>query len=176
MNYAFKQISLKPQDLLVLFKLVGLDGKSFSYNRLALDLGISASEAHSSVRRASASRLIFDSEGAPAVQRAAFRDFVLFGARYCFPASFGAPTSGLPTGYAAAPLSDLIVPSQDLPPVWPQPQGAVRGIALCPLYPTVPHASARDKLLYESLALFDALRAGAARERELAQQLLSERL
>jgi hypothetical protein len=176
MDRVLKQTTLKPQDLLVLFKLIGLEKKAFRYSALAEELGIAASEAHSSVRRAAASRLIFNEDGNPAVQRAAFRDFVLFGARYCFPASFGPPTSGMPTGYAAPPLDQVIVQSQDLPPVWPQAHGPVRGVALCPLYPTVPLASARDQALYERLALFDALRAGAARERELAQQLLSERI
>jgi hypothetical protein len=82
----------------------------------------------------------------------------------------------MPTGYAAPPLRELIVQPDDLPPVWPQPDGLTRGIALYPLYPTAPAAAAKDERLYQCLALFDALRSGAAREREMAQQLLSERL
>jgi hypothetical protein len=34
----------------------------------------------------------------------------------------------------------------------------------------------KDPKLYELLVLFDGLRVGAAREREISQQLLSERL
>lgn len=176
MNLSHKQISLKPQDLLVLFKIACNKEKSFTYAQLAEELGISASEAHSCLRRASLARLVFEPETGMAIQRAAFRDFVLYGARYCFPASLGAPTSGMPTGYAVAPLRDLMVQSQELPPVWPQPHGSTRGTALYPLYRTVPVAAARDHALYECLALFDALRAGAARERELAVKLLGERL
>jgi hypothetical protein len=170
-----KQIALKPQDLLVLLKMACHREQSFTYAQLADALGISVSEAHSSLRRATLARLAFDSEGNMAVQRAALKDFVLHGARYCFPASLGAPTSGMPTGHAAPPLRDLIL-QEDLPPVWPQSKGSVRGVALQPLYRTVAAAAARDSKLYECLALFDALRAGAAREREMAQQLLSARL
>jgi len=52
----------------------------------------------------------------------------------------------------------------------------VRGAALYPLYPSVPGATAKNAALYELLALFDALRSGAAREHKMASELLSERL
>ena len=60
--------------------------------------------------------------------------------------------------------------------MWPHPKGNTRGVALYPLYPSVPGAAAKNGALYELLALFDALRAGAARERKMASDLLSERL
>ena len=82
----------------------------------------------------------------------------------------------MPTAYAGPPLKGLINQPDEPPPVWPDPEGKVRGIALFPLYPTVPQAARSDVELYENLALFDALRSGAARERELAKELLSQRL
>lgn len=42
--------------------------------------------------------------------------------------------------------------------------------------PSVPEAALRDEKLYALLALFDALRSGQARERNLAQSMLEERL
>ena len=39
---------------------------------------------------------------------------------------------------------------------------------MLPLHPCVPGAALRDALLYELLALFDALRVGRARERGMA--------
>jgi hypothetical protein len=171
-----KQISLKPQDLLVALKMACHRDRSFTYAQLGAELRISASEAHSSLRRLRDARLVFESEEGMVIQSASLREFVQYGARYCFPATTGAPTRGVPTGYAAAPLRDIIVQSEELPPVWPHPSGPVRGIAIYPLYRTVPDAVARDGALYECLALFDALRAGAARERELAIQLLGARL
>ena len=83
---------------------------------------------------------------------------------------------GMPTGYAAAPLDKLIVPSSDPPPVWPHAEGIARGIALMPLYPSAPAAALRNSALYENLALFDALRMGNARERNLAVELFEERI
>ena len=61
-------------------------------------------------------------------------------------------------------------------PVWPHKNGVVRGIALYPLYPSVPEAAGRNPALYELLALFDAVRGGNARERALAIDLLEKRL
>lgn len=66
--------------------------------------------------------------------------------------------------------------ADELPPVWPHPDGPVRGLALAPLYPSLPLAAAGDAELYALLALFDALRIGRAREREIAGRLLRERI
>jgi hypothetical protein len=85
-------------------------------------------------------------------------------------------TRGVPTAHAAAPLNQQIAPGDDPPPVWPHPEGPTRGVALLPLYRTVPAAALRDPALYEVLALIDALRAGRARERKLAGQHLHARM
>ena len=106
----------------------------------------------------------------------ALRLFVQHGARYCFPATRGPLTRGVPTGYAAAPLKALIrAAAGEPPPVWPDKNGAVRGETLYPLYPTAPQAALRNPALHELLSLFDAVRAGSAREHALAIQLLDER-
>ncbi len=81
----------------------------------------------------------------------------------------------MPTAYAAPPLSEHIS-SEDLPPVWPDPDGTVRGLALEPLYRTAPQAAKADPKLYQLLALVDALRMGRARERKLAEDELKQRL
>jgi len=44
------------------------------------------------------------------------------------------------------------------------------------LYPSAPKAAKLDPGLYELLAMIDALRIGKARERKLAQELVSQRL
>jgi hypothetical protein len=45
----------------------------------------------------------------------------------------GAVTRGMPTSYAASPLNAEIAPGDELPPVWPWPEGYTRGVALEPL-------------------------------------------
>jgi hypothetical protein len=82
---------------------------------------------------------------------------------------------GTPTAYAAPPLSASIS-QDDLPPVWVDPEGKVKGISIEPLYRSVPSAVKSDPALYELLALVDALRMGRARERKLAEEQLSQRI
>lgn len=171
------QVVLRPQDLVVLLRLALERGPAPSYAALAAELGMTASEVHGAVERAVAGRLAHkDTGGKATVILAALRLFIQHGACYCFPVTRGSLTRGLPTGYAAPPLDALIVPGTDPVPVWPHKNGTVRGIALYPLYPSVPEAARRNPALYELLALFDAVRGGSARERALAVDLLEKRL
>jgi hypothetical protein len=101
---------------------------------------------------------------------------VQHGARYCFPATQGGLSRGVPTGYAASPLNEQIRPGHDPPPVWPWKKGTARAIAFHPLYRSVPEAAERNPALGELLALFDAVRGGSAQEQALALALLEERL
>ena len=61
-------------------------------------------------------------------------------------------------------------------PVWPDPQGELRGASFTPLYKSVPKAARADPQLYELLVLVDAIRGGRAREREIAIKELTNRL
>lgn len=174
------QLVMRPQDLLVLMRLALVPAKDQmpGYASLAADLGLTASETHAAVERAVAAQLATkDAYGRPRVLLEPLRLFMQHGARYSFPATRGPQTRGVPTGYAAAPLDALIRASAtEPPPVWPDKDGTVRGETLFPLYPTVPQAARRLPALHELLALFDAIRAGSARERALAIKLLDERL
>jgi hypothetical protein len=167
-----RQWALKPQDLYVLLALLSYGGKGVTYAELADKTGLAPSAVHASLKRAVAARLAIFQERRPVVLRLQLKEFLLQGAKYAFPPAWGSLTRGVPTGYAAAPLNSIIVPSSDPVPVWPHPKGEVRGISLAPLYPSVPDAVLKDARLYEILALFDALRSGQAREREQAVKLL----
>lgn len=171
------QIVLRPQDLVVLLRLVTADSSTVTYAALAADLSLTASETHAAIERAVMAQLARkDSSGKPSVVRDALRLFIQHGARYCFPTTRGSLTRGMPTSYAAAPLKDRIVQSTDPIPVWPYKNGTARGLAFYPLYPTVPQAAERNAALYELLVLFDAIRGGSLRERALALELLDARL
>lgn len=171
------QVVLRPQDLVVLLRLAVHDGPAPSYAALSEELGLTASETHAAVERSVRAQLAFkNDQGKAEVVRSALRDFVVHGARYAFPATRGSLTRGVPTGYAAPPLNDNIRPGADPVPVWPYKNGEVRGIALYPLYPSVPAAVARNRDLYEVLALFDSVRDGSARERAAATEILTRRL
>ncbi|MSQ52705.1 MAG: hypothetical protein EXR28_12535 [Betaproteobacteria bacterium] len=168
---------LKPQDIVVLLKLVAIGSEPWTFQRLAVELSISQSEVHASVRRAVAARLVSDATTATGKPvRAALLEFLLHGVKYAYPPEHGALTRGVPTGYAAPPLNKVISASSDPPPVWPYAQGTARGVAFQPLYPSVPVAALLDARLYELLALVDAIRGGRARERNLATRELESRL
>ena len=95
---------------------------------------------------------------------------------YAFPAFRGEATRGTPTAYAAPPLSEQIAEGADLPPVWPDAEGKVRGLMLEPLHRAAPAAARKDPVLYELFALIDALRDGRARERQFSERELTARL
>ncbi len=171
-----RQLVLKPQDFYLLLALVASGGQGTTYPELAAFTGLSMSEVHAALKRTEAARLLMFEERRPRVLRPALREFLLHGAKYAFPAMRGGVVVGIPTAHAAPPLLAQIALSSEPPPVWPALEGKVRGIALIPIYPSAPKAALRDAALYENLALFDALRAGNARERALAQSLFEERL
>jgi len=169
------QIALRPQDLVVLLRLSLEAGDAPSYATLSAELSLTASEIHAAVDRAVTAQLARkDERGKPRVVQEALRLFVQHGARYCFPATRGELTRGMPTLYAAPPLKDKIVQPNEPVPVWPSKSGPVRGMAFTPLYPTVPEAAQRNPALYALLVLVDAIRGGSPRERALAIQMLDE--
>jgi len=171
-----RQVVLKPQDFYLLLALVAVKGENQTYPDLAALTGLSMSEVHGALKRAEQARLLAFLDRQPRVLTPAFKEFLLHGARYVFPAVRGGMVGGVPTAYAAAPLDKKIAPSGDPPPVWPHAEGSARGIALMPLYPSAPAAALRNPALYENLALFDALRMGNARERNLATEIFEARL
>jgi len=163
-------MNLKPQDVVVLLKLIS-QGQPSSYSALASQLSMSASEVHTGMRRATESGLLDPVSKMPI--RAALQEFLLHGLRFVYPPKRGPITRGIPTGYAAPALSGHFSQSEnEPPPVWPDPEGPEKGYALFPLYPSVPKAARQDKLLYELLALVDAVREGRTRERALAGEQL----
>jgi hypothetical protein len=164
----------KTQDLLLALKLAVQPGK-WSYPALAAQMHLSAGEVHASVKRLQASQFLLGPLADPQVQTQDLYLFLLYGLRHICPPERGELTRGIPTAYAAPPLAGRVAFS-DPPPVWPTPDGPVRGMAFTPLYRSAPAAAAEDPKLYELLALADALRAGRVRERNMAARELAHRL
>src|SRR5262245_35677365 len=126
---------LKPQDVVVLLKLVHLDAR-VSTLELAHELGISASEVHAATRRAWKAGPLNISTRRP--KREALLEFLIHGLKYVFPGERGTSTRGMPTAYAAPPLKQhfvrepLVGGSYRPIPVWPDPEGDTRGEELKP--------------------------------------------
>lgn len=167
---------LKPQDILVLLKFIAIGADTWSYASLGVELGMSPSQLHAAVKRAVASQLAVRRGEKIVPQVRNLEEFLVHGLRYVFPPELGEPTRGIPTGYAAPPLASRFAADGELPPVWPHPEGPVRGVTFSPLYHLAPKAALADSKLYELLALADAIRGGRARERDMAIKVLKERL
>jgi hypothetical protein len=163
---------LKPQDVLLLLKIVSDNALSWSQKPVAEALGLSQSEVSEAVGRSKYAGLL--APNGKAVMKMALLEFLQYGLRYVFPIKPGAVVRGVPTSHSAKPLSDEIQSSEAY--VWPYGQGTVRGHSILPLYPSVPEAALKDEKLHELLALADALRVGRAREKELAVKELKKRL
>lgn len=169
-------MTLKPQDLLVLLKLVAIGERPWTYNALAIELGMSPAEVHSAVRRSLNAGLAvrFGKNIRPAMRN--LQEFLLHGVQYVFVPERGGLTRGMLTAHAAFPMVSEFVGDAEPPPVWPDPEGEARGLALSPLYKSVPGAARKDQRLYELLVLVDGVRSGRARERDFAGKELIRRL
>jgi len=161
------------QDVVVLLKLAG-HGEDWTVRSLEAELGMSRAGVHRSLQRLSASGLYDLRRRRANISQT--EEFLVHAVKYLFPPELGGETRGVPTAWAASPLAAELAPQSDLPPVWPDPRGRQRGIALAPLHPAVPALVQRDPELGERLALIDAIRMGDARVRNLATKLLSQHL
>ena len=167
-------MALKSQDVLVVLKLVADGEQVLPYAQLAEDLGMSVSEVHAAVRRLQAGDLVAPDERR--VNRKALFDFVIHGLRHVFPAKEQDPARGISTAWAAPALRGLVSGSTESEPVWPHPDGSVRGPGVMPLYKSAPGAALKNSQLYDLLALVDAVRIGRARERRIASRELEKRI
>lgn len=161
-------MNLKPQDVLVLLKLVAQGDMDWVYSRLAMQLCMSSSEIHAAMKRAYHAGLMLDKGETIMPDAKNFEEFIVYGVKYAFAPERGDICIGMPTSYATKPLSERVFYDGQNPPVWPDENGKVEGIAFRPLYPSVPDAARLDAALYELLSLVDAIRGGRTRERTQA--------
>jgi hypothetical protein len=163
---------LKPQDILILLKLLTLESSPRVID-LAADVGVSPSEISNGLERLVRSQLL--SPDRKAVLKRNALEFLLYGLKYVFPAELGPVVRGIATAHSAAPLSKGIVSAKEDQYVWPFADGEVRGQSVSPLYSSAPFAASKDRKLHELLSLVDALRIGRAREQKIAKRELEKR-
>ncbi len=163
-------MSMRPQDVVVAVKLaLAAPQARPTYPELAAALAMSLSEVHGAVKRATAAGLVDINRRA---NRVALIDFLVQGLKSAFVPERGPLTRGMPTAHGAPPLDRLVGLGAEPAPVWPDPEGTVRGESFAPLYRSVPTAARKDSRLYEALCLIDALRGGRPRDRALAEEQL----
>ncbi len=164
---------IKGQDILVLLRLLR-EPEDWTVRSLGASLELDPAGVHRALRRLQEARLVEGKEHR--VNRSNADEFLVHAVKYLFPPEQGGATRGVPTAWAASPLKEELAPVDEPPPVWPDPRGRVRGIALEPLHPSAVHMARMDPRLAEDLALIDAVRLGEGRVRSLAAKLLSQRL
>ena len=151
---------------------------SYSVRALQASLGISKSEIASALKRCQQTGLlrIDTSTQLPRVNSKALLGFIEHGLRYVFPVKPAEIVRGIPTRFYAHVMQGTLMSGGDLIHVWPDAYGNRKGQSITPLFRTVPGAVKKDPRLYEYLALIDAIRLGNAREANLANQMLREKV
>ena len=163
---------VKDADIYVLAGLLAQSGP-WSYRSLAARLRVPHPVVQRALARARAADLY--SPDRREVHRPHFEEFAIHALRFVAPAQLGPLAPGVPAAWAAEPMARAIRSAgEEPPPVWPFAQGRVRGQAIEPLHPAAPEAVESWAELGELLALLDSLRAGDARVRKVAGDLLSE--
>ena len=168
------QSGLRPQDVLVLLKVVAAENRQWRQQDLANELGLSQAEVANSLERLRRAGLVEESKRK--AYRLAAIEFIVHGVKYFYPPEIGSFARGVPTGHSAKPLKGKLVIEENLEWVWPDSEGQQRGLSLSPIYASVPFAAKRDKVLHELLALIDSIRAGGSREKKMAEEELKKRL
>ncbi len=157
---------IKPQDVIIMMKLVSQP--EMVQKELAQQLQISQAEISHALMRLKNSHLL-NSSGR--VIKEACIEFLVHAVKYIFPVNMSSPAIGIPTSFAH-PKFKYIKYDNDEVLVWPYAEGKVKGISLLPIYPTLPEACLKDKNLYKLSSFVEMIRAGRARERNIAEKEL----
>ncbi|WP_179401250.1 hypothetical protein [Burkholderia guangdongensis] len=155
-------ISMPPQ--------LNLEMDPYSVRGLADATGISKSEISNVLARCYSNGLARSQKrsGSPVVNRRELEEFLAYGVRFVFPTKIAGLARGIPTSLTAPIFQGILRSAGDYLPVWPDPHGDTLGLAVEPLYKTVPIAIRKDETLYMLLATVDSIRVGQPRERKLA--------
>jgi hypothetical protein len=164
-----KHNGMRPQDIVVLLKIISKKDQPWQNKDLANELFISQSEISESLNRSSIAGLI-DAQKKKKVYRKSLMEFIEHGLHYVFPALPGSMFNGLYTAHSHPFMQQHF--SSELNYVWPDARGAVRGLSIEPLYKEQVKAAENDPLLYLMLALIDVIRVGRVREIDIAMQEL----
>lgn len=161
---------MRPQDIVLLLKLIIDSDQEIRIKDLSSKLFISASEISESLNRSAIAGLLNPQNRS--VNREAFLKFLEFGLPYVFPAQLGPVVQGMYTAHSESSLYLSFSSEEKL--VWANDQGKERGQSILPLYPSVVKAVRKDRILYKLLALCDIIRIGNLSDKNKAVWQLRE--
>lgn len=164
---------LKPQEIFILVALANRENSEWTYDQLGADLEMPASQVFKSLERAEVAGLFVKDKRR--VIRRNLVEFLIHGVKYAFPVRTGSMVRGIPAGWQAPGLSELMMDAPE-PYVWPNAMGSLRGQAIAPLHESLPIVASNAPELHAQFALIDLIRVGSARERKVAAEELEKRL
>jgi hypothetical protein len=155
---------MRPQDIVVLLKIMTTPTLNWQYRDMASDLFLSVSEISDSLNRSHMAGLVDESRRL--VFRQSLMEFIEHGIHYVFPQNPGTMVTGVPTAHSHTFFKAHFKAELDY--VWPDTTGWARGLSVLPLYKGVTKAILKDDRLYRLLAAIDIIRVGKTRELKLA--------
>ena len=161
---------MRPQDVVILLKILTIPDPGWQYRDLASQLFISISEISESLHRSHIAGLIDESKRK--IHRQSLMEFIRYGLHYVFPEVPGTIVTGIPTAHSFPFYSKKFISDTDY--VWPDHDGNIRGLSIQPLHKSVVKAVRQDELLYKLLASIDIIRVGQARELKVAIEELQK--
>ena len=166
---------LKPQDTLIALKTWADSqrGLHWPLRESALYIGISASEFSKGLKRLEASSLLVARNDQRFVEPNALLEWLCYGVRYAYPAQSSGFGRGMPTSWNCEYLvSEMVSPTPAM--IWQQPGGEVEGVIIEPIHASAPFAASQNELMYQALAVIDAIRLGKPRELAIARDILTK--
>ena len=161
---------MRPQDIVILLKILTIPDPGWQYRDLAAQLFISISEISESLHRSHIAGLIDESKRK--IHRQSLMEFIRYGLHYVFPEVPGTMVTGIPTAHSYPFYSRQF--KSEMNYVWPDDGGNMRGLSIQPLHKFVVKAVIQDELLYKLLASIDIIRVGRTRELKVAIEELQK--
>ena len=155
---------MRPQDIVILLKMICKRDAQWQYKDLAAELFLSPAEITLSMRRNLLAGLITPDK--KRVHKQTLLEFIQYGLHVVFPVVPGGIVNGMYTAHSHPFMQQHFAGENAF--VWPDITGNGRGQSIMPLYKDVIKACRQDEDLYKMLALLDVVRAGKTREIKLA--------
>ncbi len=167
-----KHNGMRPQDIVILLKMVCLNDDNIYLSQLASSLNLPISEISESLNRSMIARLIDYNK--KKVNKQNLMEFLEHGIRYVFPQAPGAIVKGIATAHSHSFFKNKLISDKNY--VWPDTQGEIVGLTIEPFYLKQVEAVKSDPILYEFLALVDVIRVGRVREVQVSLKQLNHLL
>ncbi len=166
---------LKGQDIAILIKLLLKQQakEKVEFKNIAYELYISQSEVTKSIKRLEKSRLLTRySDDSIELHKHELMELFVYGVKYLFSAEVNIATRGMAAAYSSPHFKKIILSEETY--VWPYINGNTKGLALTPIYKTLPNALDRtpDENFYAIISALDLIRLGGKRENKIAKEIL----